>query len=111
MGRQAGEGTANSEIFFMRAASRRLDRAYTVWGRAVIGLDVLRAVAVGEPPASPDVMRKVRVAADLPAAERPKIEVMDERGAAFAALVDKVRRDKGADFSICDIEIPTRPIP
>ena len=70
-----------------------------------------RAVAVGEPPASPDVMRKVRVAADLPAAERPKIEVMDERGAAFAALVDKVRRDKGADFSICDIEIPTRPIP
>ena len=56
-------------------------------------------------------MRKVRVAADLPAAERPKIEVMDERGAAFAALVDKVRRDKGADFSICDIEIPTRPIP
>ena len=111
MGRQAGEGTANSEIFFMRAASRRLDRAYTVWGRAVIGLDVLRAVAVGEPPASPDVMRKVRVAADLPAAERPKIEVMDERGAAFAALVDKVRRDKRADFSICDIEIPTRPIP
>ena len=111
MGRQAGEGTANSEIFFMRAASRRLDRSYTVWGRAVVGLDVIRAVAVGEPPANPDVMRKVRVAADLPAAERPKVEVMDERGESFAALVAKVRRDKGADFTICDIEVPTRPAP
>lgn len=111
MGRQAGEGTANSEIFFMRAASRRLDRSYTVWGRAVVGLDVIRAVTVGEPPANPDVMRKVRVAADLPPAERPRIEVMDEHGPAFAALVDKARRERGADFSICDIEIPTRPIP
>ena len=111
MGRQAGEGTANSEIFFMRAASRRLDRSYTVWGRAVVGLDVIRAVAVGEPPANPDVMRKVRVAADLPAAERPKVEVMDERGESFADLVAKVRRDKGADFTICDMEVPTRPAP
>lgn len=111
MGRQAGEGTANSEIFFMRAASRRLDRSYTVWGRAVVGLDVIRAMTVGEPPASPDVMRKVRVAADLPAAERPKIEVMDEHGAAFADLAAKARRDRGADFSICDIEVPTRTAP
>lgn len=111
MGRQADEGTANSEIFFMRAASRRLDRAYTVWGRAVSGLDVIQAMAVGEPPARPDVMRKVRVAADLPPPERPRIEVMDEHGEAFAALVDKVRRDKGADFTICDIEVPTRPLP
>ena len=95
----------------MRAASRRLDRSYTVWGRAVVGLDVIRAMAVGEPPARPDVMRKVRVAADLPPAERPKVEVMDEHGQSFAALVAKVRRDKGADFTICDIEVPTRPVP
>ena len=108
MGRQAAEDTANSEIFFMRAPSRRLDRDYTVWGRAVIGLDVIRAVAVGEPPSAPDRMIRVRVAADLPPAERPQIEVLDENGEAFAGLVAQTREAKGADFSICDIEIPAR---
>lgn len=108
MGRQAAETTANSEIFFMRDAARRLDRDYTVWGRVVVGLDVVRAMAVGEPPANPDTMTRVRVAADLPAAERPKVEVLDEAGPAFKALVDKTRAAKGADFTVCDIEIPTR---
>lgn len=108
MGRQAAVNTANSEIFFMREASRRLDGDYTVWGRAVKGLDVIRAMAVGEPPANPDRMIRVRVAADLPAAERPRVEVLDEAGPAFRAMVDKVRAAKGADFTVCDIEIPTR---
>lgn len=108
MGRQEAVTTANSEIFFMRQASRRLDGDYTVWGRAVKGLDVIRAMAVGEPPAVPDRMIRVRVAADIPAAERPRVEVLDERGAAFKALVERVRAAKGADFTVCDIEIPTR---
>jgi peptidylprolyl isomerase len=108
MGRQAAETTANSEIFFMRDAARRLDRDYTVWGRVVSGLDVVRAVAIGEPPTDPDRMLKVRVAADLPATDRPKLEVMNERGPAFAALVDKARKAKGADFTVCDVAIPTR---
>ena len=110
MGRQAAETTANSEIFFMREASRRLDRDYTVWGAVVQGLDVVRAMNVGEPPADPDRMITVRVAADLPAAERPRLEVMDEHGPAFAALTAKVRAAKGADFTVCDIQLPTRPI-
>lgn len=108
MGRQAAENTANSEIFFMRDAARRLDRDYTVWGRVVLGLDVVRAMAVGEPPAHPDRMTRVRVAVDLPAAERPQVEVLNERGAAFRALVEKTRAARGADFSVCDVEIPTR---
>ncbi|MBT9469950.1 MAG: peptidylprolyl isomerase [Pseudomonadota bacterium] len=111
MGRQAGETTANSEIFFMREASRRLDRDYTVWGAVVQGLDVVRAMTVGEPPANPDRMIKIRLAADLPAAERPRIEVLDEHGPAFKALAQQVRAAKGADFSVCDIQLPTRPIP
>ena len=110
MGRNAAEDSGNSEIFFMRAAARRLDRAYSVWGRTVVGFDVVKAVAVGVPPANPDRMIKVRVAADMPPAEQPRIEVMDERGAAFAALVEKVRKAKGADFSICDIEVPAREV-
>jgi peptidylprolyl isomerase len=108
MGRQADPGTGNSEIFFMRDAARRLDRDYTVWGKVVVGLDVIRALAVGEPPAHPDAMLKVRVAADMPDAERPKIEVMDTRTAAFTRLAAKIRAAKGADFTVCDVEVPVR---
>ena len=110
MGRQADPGTGNSEIFFMRAPSRRLDHDYTVWGKVVAGLDVVRAEAVGEPPAHPDKMLKVRVMADLPPAERPKLTVMDERSPAFAKLVARVRAAKGADFTVCDVEVPVRAV-
>jgi peptidylprolyl isomerase len=109
MGRQADPDTANSEIFFMRAPARRLDHDYAVWGRVVQGLDVVRTIKVGEPPANPDRMTRVRVAADLPAAERPRFEVMDERGPAFRALTEALRARKGADFSVCDVEVPTHP--
>ena len=74
MGRQADPGSANSEVFFMRDAARRLDHEYTVVGRAVVGLEVIRRMAVGEPPDRPDRMTRVRVAADLPPADRPAIE-------------------------------------
>lgn len=108
MGRQADPGTANSEIFFMRESARRLDHEYAVWGRVVQGLHVVRAVEVGEPPRDPDRMLRVRVAADLGPAERPRIEVMDERGPVFRARVAALRAQRGADFSVCDVDIPAR---
>lgn len=108
MGRQADPGTANSEIFFMRAPARRLDHEYTVWGRVAQGLDVVRAIAVGEPPASPDRMLRVRVAADLPSAERPRLQAMDTRAAPFRARLEALKRAKGAAFTICDVEVPVR---
>ncbi|WP_293682139.1 peptidylprolyl isomerase [uncultured Phenylobacterium sp.] len=108
MGRQADPGSANSEIFFMRAPARRLDHEYTVVGRVVAGLEAIQALAVGEPPGSPDRMVRVRVAADLPASERPAIEVLDERGPTFQSKVAALKRSKGAAFSICDVEVTTR---
>lgn len=111
MGRQADPGTANSEIFFMRDASRRLDHDYAVWGRVVEGLDVVRAIAVGEPPSAPDKMVRVRLLADLPPADRPRLEVMDARSAAFAREIAGARERLGADFTPCDIVLPTRPTP
>ena len=108
MGRQADPNTSNSEIFFMRAPSRRLDGQYTVWGRVVLGLDVVRAVAAGEPPAHPDRMVRVRVMADMPKGERPKLETMETRSAEFGALVQRMRAAKGADFSVCDVDVPVR---
>ena len=108
MGRQADPGSGNAEIFFMREASRRLDRDYSVWGRVVFGLDTVRAMAVGEPPAHPDRMTRVRVMADLPLAKRPHLQIMDTRSTAFRALLDRARAAKGADFTLCDIAVPVR---
>lgn len=108
MGRQADPGTANSEIFIMRASSRRLDQQYTVIGRVISGFEAVRAVAVGEPPATPDLMLKVRMASDLPAAERPRIEVMNEAGPAFQARLAALKAERGAAFSVCDVEVPSR---
>ncbi len=108
MGRQAAIDTGNSEIFFMRDAARRLDHDYTVWGRVVAGQDVVRAVAVGEPPAHPDRMLKVRLMADMPEGERPRLEVIDTSSAAFRDIIQDVRRQEGADFTLCDVPIATR---
>ena len=110
LGRQADPGTANSEIFFMRASARRLDHDYAVIGRAIAGLEVIRKVAVGEAPAVPDLMLKVRVAADLPASEQPRLEIMDTRGSAFRVLATSAQTKLGAQFSVCDLAVPTRAI-
>ena len=105
MGRQAEPGTANSEIFLMRDAARRLDHDYTVWGKVVVGLDVVAAITVGEPPAKPDKMLWVRVASDIPAWRG--LEVVNERGTTFQSLVARARREKGADFTVCDVIPPS----
>jgi peptidylprolyl isomerase len=103
MGRQAGIDTANAEIFFMRAPARRLDHDYAVWGRVVQGLDVVRAIKVGEPPKDPDRMLRVRLMNDLPADQQPKLQVLNERGAVFRGRLTDIKARKGASFSICDV--------
>ncbi len=108
MGRQAAPDTGNSEIFLTFQPERGFDHDYAVVGRVVVGLDALSAVAVGEPPARPDRMLRVRVLADLPAAERPAVEVEDTASPAFAARIAAARRAKGADFTVCDLPLQGR---
>ncbi len=109
MGRDADPNSGNSEFFLMRQAARRLEREYTAVGIVVQGLDVVRTVNVGEPPVHPDKMVKVSVMSDLPDNERPRLRVLNTLSPQFATLVAQVRAIRGADFSICDIEVPTRP--
>lgn len=108
MGREADLGSANSEIFFMRAPSRSLDHDFTPWGRVLVGLDVVRQIAVGEPPPHPDRMLRVQVMADMPAADRPRLEVIDARSAAFKQQIAEARTLRGADFSVCDVPVAVR---
>jgi peptidylprolyl isomerase len=109
MGRQAARDTGNSEIFFMLEASRNLDHDYSAWGRIIDGFPVLLALATGSPPAQPDLMTRVRVLADLPAAERPVVSLPSRT--ALSAIIARARTAKGADFSVCDVDVPARVTP
>jgi peptidylprolyl isomerase len=102
--------SANSQFFFMRGPYPSLDANYTAWGRVISGLEVVRALKVGEPPVPPaDVMTRVQVMADMPAADRPKIKVLDTTGPAFKAMVAAAKaRSPGRPLDPCDIEIPTK---
>ena len=109
MARATPPDSANSQFFFMRQAYPSLDKTYTAFGRALTGLEVIRAIKAGEPVVAPqDKMLTVRLLADLPAAQRPVVQVMDTRSKIFAALVDKRRAELGGAFSLCDVEIPVQ---
>ncbi|MBX7248100.1 MAG: peptidylprolyl isomerase [Caulobacteraceae bacterium] len=103
--------TANAQFFLMREAGDSLEKTFTVWGRVVAGLDIVRGLEPGQPPAAPVVITRVRVAADLAEAERPTVEIADTASPGFRAMVE-VRR-KAAEkayrpFSLCDVEIAAR---
>ena len=72
----------------------------------LVGQDVVRAIKVGEPAPDPqDRMVRVRLASDLPPAERPRIRRIDPASPSFRAAVERARGDAGADFSVCDVPI------
>jgi peptidylprolyl isomerase len=109
MARAATPDSANSQFFLMRDTKHDLDQNYTPFGRVIAGEDVVLKIKVGEPvPPPQDRMTKVRLLADIPAAERPTVQVMDTGGAAFKALVEAQKAQKGGAFDICDVEIPAQ---
>lgn len=109
MARADSPDSANSQFFLMRQSYPSLEKRYTGWGRVVSGLEAVRAVKVGEPVEQPqDLMKTVRLAADLPEAERPKVSVLDPASPGGRAVIERLRADKGADFSICDVDLPAK---
>ena len=107
MARSQDPDSANSQFFLMRQAYPKLDGRYTIWGRAISGLDVIRALKVGEPAPDPqDRMERVRLLADIPAAERPKVRVIDPNGPWFKAELERNRTLNGGSISPCAISIP-----
>ena len=108
MARGAGDDSANSQFFLMRQTYPSLEKRYTGWGRVISGLDVVRSIKVGEPVTPPqDRMDKVRVLADIPASERPKVRVVDTNSAWFKAQIQNTKAQAGTSFSVCDINIPS----
>ena len=56
--------SANSQFFICFDDARFLDNQYTVWGQVTEGMDVIDALAKGEPPRQPDSIVSMKVAAD-----------------------------------------------
>lgn len=108
MARAEPENSANSQFFIMRQPNTALDKRYTIFGRVVWGMDAVMRIAVGNPPPAPDRMLAVRIAADVPEAERAPIFVLRTDGPQFRDLIEETRRERRADFSVCDVQIPTR---
>ncbi|MFY9237499.1 MAG: peptidylprolyl isomerase [Roseovarius sp.] len=62
--RSQSPDSANSQFFINFSDNHFLNRQYTVYGRVTSGMEHVDAIARGEPPANPDRMISVKVAAD-----------------------------------------------
>jgi len=62
--RSANPDSANSQFFINFSDNHFLNRQYTVYGRVIEGMEHVDAIVRGEPPADPDRMISVKVAAD-----------------------------------------------
>jgi cyclophilin family peptidyl-prolyl cis-trans isomerase len=63
--RSANPNSANSQFFINFSDNHFLNGQYTVYGRVISGMAHVDKITRGEPPASPDRMITVRVAADV----------------------------------------------
>ena len=62
--RSQNPDSANSQFFINFQDNHFLNRQYTVYGRVIKGMEYVESITRGEPPANPDRMIKVMVAAD-----------------------------------------------
>ena len=114
MARAGSLNSANSQFFFMTGREDDLNGLYTPFGRIVDGLDVVKALKVGSEAdngrvsADPDTLVRVRLATALPEAERPTVQVLRDGSPEAAALVAEARAARGANFNICDVQLPSR---
>ena len=105
-------------------APRQLDRNIALVGRVVQGMELLSALPRGSgplgfygQPGQHVPITSVRVAADVPEAERAQLEVLRTDTTTFAALVE-ARRNRRDDWykvpagyiDLCNVPLPVRPI-
>ena len=63
--RSANPNSANSQFFINFKDNDFLNGQYTVYGQVIEGMEHVDAITRGEPPANPDQMISVKVAADV----------------------------------------------
>ena len=114
MARAGSPDSANSQFFLMTGQNDNLNGGYTVFGRVVQGLDVVKSLKKGDEASDgavgpdADAMTRVRLASAMPDAERPTIRVAVPGSAPFNAAVEAARAEKGGTFNICDVQPPVQ---
>jgi peptidylprolyl isomerase len=118
-------GSGNSLYVVIGQAPRGLDRNLAIAGRVIEGMPYLSGLPRGAGPlgfytqaAQRLPILSVRLAADLPAAEREKLQVLRTDSATFAAIVEAKRNRRDAFYTlpagkidVCNIDIPVRTDP
>jgi len=111
MARTSDPNSANSQFFLMRDIAEHLDAQYSIWGNTVLGHEHLTKIRVTPQDKTgfvPDVMKKVQIAADVPAAERVNVQVLKTDSPAFKNYLKTQKKLDGTYPDICDIRVPTR---
>jgi peptidylprolyl isomerase len=107
MARDTEPNTGGTEFYVpIGQAPRRLDRNLTAFGRVLEGMQHFQKLNRGDPKVDSGVIKdeskrdpilRVRMAADMPSGERPRIQVMDTASKAFEAFKAQ-RRNPAPDF-------------
>ena len=120
--RDAAPDTGSSSELFavIGATARRLDRNFALVGRVLDGMENLSALPRGTAEMGvyakdqlPVAITAVRIAADMPATERPRFEYLRTGSAAFADYVQLAshRADYGVPSpgaDLCAVPVPVR---
>jgi cyclophilin family peptidyl-prolyl cis-trans isomerase len=118
----APETGSGSSLYAVIGQARRLDHNLAVAGRVLEGMPLLSGLPRGPEPmgfyAKPQqrvTIASVRLAADMPAKDRPAIQVLRTDSASFAALVEAKRNGRNAFYpkpagkvDLCGIDVPVR---
>ncbi|MBL4852689.1 MAG: peptidylprolyl isomerase [Robiginitomaculum sp.] len=106
------ENSANSQFFLMRGAYPSLNTKYSIWGTTIWGRKDLKKIKIGvageDKRFVPDILESVRVASDIPEAERINVQILRTDGAAFGKYLEALKGSSGKYPEICDIQVPTR---
>lgn len=121
-GRNDGADTASTEFYVTLAPQRYLDRNLSVFGAVRQGMQYLQGLPRGDAAggiiSEPEKRAKftIRVAADVPQAERTPLQVMKTTSASFRELIEARRNRPEAFFKfrpdhtdVCAVGVPVRP--
>ena len=115
-------GSGSSLYAVIGQAPRALDRNLAIAGRVIEGMPLLSGLPRGPGPlgfytrpSDQVTIRRATLAADVPAAQREKLQVLRTDSATFAALIEAKRNRRDAFYTVpagkidlCSIAIPIR---
>lgn len=121
-GNEVDSGNGSSLYAVTGHAPRNLDRNITVVGRVMHGIELLSSLPRGtgalgfyEKPEERTPIKTIRLAADVPEAERSNLEVFRTDTSSFKALVE-AQRNRAGDWykfaanhiELCNVPVPVR---